>query len=380
MNKITKIIVVAGARPNFMKIAPIIKELKKMPGRFQPRIVHTGQHYDFNMSKIFFEDLKIPKPDVFLRVGSGSQAEQTGNIMICFEKVVIKERPDIVLVVGDVNSTLACSLVAAKLGIPIGHIEAGLRSGDRTMPEEINRLVSDQLATWLFTPSTDAYENLIKEGISAKRIYFVGNIMADCLLSHLQEARSTKILSKLNIDKRKVKYCLLTLHRPSNVDNPEKLKKILNALEDISRQVPIIFPIHPRTRLTLKKMGSSFLPREKKSFNNGVQMGASIKMIDPLGYLEFIHLMMDAEFVVTDSGGVQEETTMLRIPCLTMRPSTERPITIQIGSNTIVNDNYIMLREEARRILAGEGKRGSPPPLWDGRTANRIVRILRGLK
>ncbi|MBW2040335.1 MAG: UDP-N-acetylglucosamine 2-epimerase (non-hydrolyzing), partial [Deltaproteobacteria bacterium] len=341
-----KIILAAGARPNFMKVAPLVRAIEEynasVPsegGRIDYLLVHTGQHYDFNMSDSFFKDLKLPQPHIYLGVGSGTHAEQTGKVMMEFEKVLLQEGPDLVVVVGDVNSTLACTLVSVKLNIPVAHVEAGLRSFDRSMPEEINRLVTDALSTYLFTPSPDADENLLKEGVPAGRIYQVGDIMVDSLLFHLDEAKKSDILARLGLLKGSspspnsvVPYALLTLHRPSNVDNRQSLQKILSALELIAPKIPIIFPIHPRTQ---KQLGL-FNLQDKILFHDIDQVAElsspGIHGFDPLGYLDFLSLMISARFVLTDSGGIQEETTVLGVPCLTLRDTTERPITISEGT------------------------------------------------
>lgn len=362
MNKL-KIILIAGARPNFMKIAPIYDEIKKHQG-FNPIIVHTGQHYDENMSKIFFDQLSIPKPDINLGVGSASHARQTAEIMIRFEDVLLKEKPGLVMVVGDVNSTIACSLVAAKMHIPVAHIEAGLRSHNWNMPEEINRILTDRLSDYLFTTCKDANENLIKEGINKRKIYFVGNVMIDTLLKNKELAKKSKILEKLKL--RKGKYAVLTLHRPSNVDSKENLTKILETIEEIQRQIKIIYPAHPRAQKQINKFSLIDQIKEMENFH----------IIDPLGYLDFLWLMMNAKFVLTDSGGIQEETTILDIPCLTLRRETERPITVTQGTNVVVGNNKKKIIEESLRILRGNFKHGKTPELWDGKAAVRIVKII----
>ena len=362
-----KIVLVAGARPNFMKIAPIIRAIKKYNAghktpKFKVHLVHTGQHYDSRMSKIFFKDLEIPQPDIYLGVGSGSHGEQTAKVMIKFEKVLFKEKPDLVMVVGDVNSTLAAALCAAKLHIPLAHVEAGLRSYDREMPEEINRVVVDVLSDYLFTPSPDADENLKKEGIPKEKIFLVGDVMVDTLLKFKVKSSKLKVLKKLNLKTKA--YALLTLHRPSNVDNKENFLKILEAVEEISRRIPIVFPVHPRTKKNMEKFG---LTRR-----------GEIHLIEPLGYLEFLKLMMESRFVMTDSGGMQEETTVLNIPCLTLRDTTERPITIKEGTNTLVGNDTKKIIKEAEKILNKNRNSDhfSYPALWDGKAAERIVSVL----
>ena len=352
-----KILNVVGARPNFMKIAPIVEEMKKTPG-LNGVLVHTGQHYDEGMSDVFFRDLGIPVPDVHLGVGSGSHAEQTARIMVEFEKVCLSEKPDLVVVVGDVNSTMACTIVAAKLLIPVAHVEAGLRSFDRTMPEEINRLVTDALSDLLFTTSRDADENLKREGVDPKKIHFVGNVMIDTLLKQKRKA------AELHVEKPK-QYALVTLHRPANVDDPKVLGPILEALQQISRTIPVLFPIHPRTR---NRVGDFDLSLD------------GIRTMDPLGYLEFLNLESTASVVLTDSGGLQEETTILGVPCLTLRHNTERPVTIEHGTNIMVGTDKGRILDAFRRIMNGDWKPSGPPEFWDGHAAERIVRVIRGFR
>ena len=349
-----KIFNVVGARPNFMKIAPIVEEMSKTAD-LKGILVHTGQHYDEGMSDVFFRELGIPVPDVHLGVGSGTHAEQTARVMVEFEKVCINEKPDLVVVVGDVNSTMACSIVAAKLLIPVAHVEAGLRSFDRTMPEEINRLVTDALSDLLFTTSRDADENLKREGVDPAKIHFVGNVMIDTLLKQRQKAAA------LDVEKPK-QYALVTLHRPSNVDDPKVLGPILEALQQISRTMPVLFPIHPRTR--------------KRVIDFGLSMDG-IRTLDPLGYLEFLNLESTASVVLTDSGGLQEETTILRVPCLTLRYNTERPVTIEHGTNIMVGPDKARILEAFRRIMNGDWKPSGPPEFWDGHAAQRIVQVIR---
>jgi UDP-N-acetylglucosamine 2-epimerase (non-hydrolysing) len=349
-----KVLNIVGARPNFMKIAPIVEEMKKAPD-LQGILVHTGQHYDEGMSEVFFRDLGIPVPEVHLGVGSGSHAEQTARIMVEFEKVCVREEPGLVLVVGDVNSTMACSIVAAKLRIPVAHVEAGLRSFDRTMPEEINRLVTDALASLLFTTSRDADENLKREGVDPSKIFFVGNVMIDTLLKHRTKAAA------LPIDKPE-RYALVTLHRPSNVDDRNVLAGILDALNQISKTMAVIFPIHPRTAKRIQDFGLSL---------------DSVRTMEPLGYLEFLNLESTASVVLTDSGGAQEETTILGVPCLTLRHNTERPVTITHGTNIMVGPDKNRILDAFRRVMNGEWKPSGPPELWDGDAAKRIVRVIR---
>ncbi len=373
-----KVILVCGARPNFMKIAPLIDAIEKHNKSNCPSLptihytlVHTGQHYDYEMSQVFFQDLKLPKPDIYLGVGSGTHAEQTGKVMIEFEEVLVKEKPDLVIVVGDINSTLAAALAAVKLCIPVAHVEAGLRSYDRTMPEEINRLLTDAISDYLFTPSPDADDNLKKEGVAEDKIFLVGDVMVDSLLYNKAKAESLDILERLglvtNHQSPVTPYALLTLHRPSNVDEKESLLRIITALKEISRRIPIVFPAHPRTQKRLK---------EFDLLNHLPITNHQLLLIQPLGYLDFLKLEMNAKFVLTDSGGIQEETTVLNIPCLTLRNTTERPITLTQGTNTLVWNDTEKIITEAFKILDGKGKKGSCPELWDGRAAERIVEIL----
>jgi len=372
-----KIILVVGARPNFIKIAPIINEMDKYNAKhsrsknFNYLLVHTGQHYDDNMSNSFFKNLEIPQPHIYLGVGSGTHAEQTAKIIIAFEKVCLEEKPNLVIVVGDVNSTLACSLVAAKLCIPVAHIEAGLRSFDRKMPEEINRIITDSLSDYLFTTCRDANENLEREGIPRTKIYFVGNVMIDTLIKYTELAKSK--IKKFDYLKKK-DYILLTLHRPSNVDNKKKLIEIFEALNYISKEIPIIFPAHPRTQKKIEEF--VFSDYFQKSPINNLAHTKSIYLISPLSYLEFLYLMNNAKFVLTDSGGVQEETTVLGIPCLTLRENTERPVTIKEGTNILVGTDKEKIIEESFNILKGKGKIGKIPELWDGKASQRIISIL----
>jgi len=355
-----KVICVVGARPNFIKAAPVIDALKKRP-EMSVILVHTGQHYDRVMSELFFEELGLPKPDLDLQVGSSSHGEQTGQIMIRFEPVLKQEKPDLVMVFGDVNSTVAASLCAAKTNIPVAHVEAGLRSFDRTMPEELNRIVTDHLCDYLFTTEPSARKNLLKEGIPEEKIFFVGNVMVDTLLTHLERARAYRFREKLGLKSRP--YGLLTLHRPSNVDNDHTLAEVLGTVSKIGQEIPIVFPCHPRTRQQLGR-------REFACFHRG------LIVVEPLGYLEFLSLMTDARLVLTDSGGIQEETTVLGIPCLTLRENTERPVTIEQGTNVLVGTNPARILAAATKALHGGCAGTRVPELWDGRAAERIAEIL----
>jgi UDP-N-acetylglucosamine 2-epimerase (non-hydrolysing) len=355
-----KILHVVGARPNFMKIAPVMRALSGLGG-VEQRLIHTGQHYDEKMARIFFEELGLPRPDKDLEVGSGSQAEQTGGVMVGLEKVFAEERPDLVVVVGDVNSTLAATLVAAKAGIPVAHVEAGLRSFDLSMPEEINRMVTDRLSTLLFTPSRDADENLLREGVPPERIHFVGNVMIDTLLLHRARAPWPQVRSALGLEERG--YALLTLHRPANVDDPAKFRRILESLRIVAEDLPIVFPAHPRTARRIAEAGL-----EKET--------AFLRMIEPLGYLDFLAAMDHAALVLTDSGGIQEETTILGVPCFTLRDNTERPITLSEGTNTLVGADGSGLAESYPKLKAGARRPAKPPELWDGAAGTRIAEIL----
>ena len=362
-----KIINIVGARPNFMKMAPIIEAMNKYPDQIQHLLVHTGQHYDEKMSQSFFVDLGMPKPDINLEVGSGSHAEQTARIMVEFEKVCIQEKPDLVIVVGDVNSTMACTITAKKLGIKVAHVEAGLRSRDMSMPEEINRLCTDVLCDFLFTTDHFADENLAAEGVHAEKVFFVGNVMIDTLMKHREMAAKSAFGEKLGL--LPGAYATLTMHRPGNVDDKQTLLGILEALNQISQQLPIVFPIHPRTKKMAKQFGLSHF------FNDGDKI-EGIWITEPLGYLEFLNLNMNVKLVLTDSGGLQEETTVLGVPCVTMRPNTERPITCEVGSNVMVGNSNEKILQEAFRILDGDDIQQGIPPKWDGKSAQRIVEIL----
>jgi len=358
-----KIILVVGARPNFIKIAPIFQETKKYPKIIEPIVLHTGQHYDAAMSKEIFKNLGLPKPDIYLYVGSAPHAKQTAEIMNRTNDVIMRENPDLILVVGDVNSTLACALVAAKLQIPVAHVEAGLRSFNWEMPEEINRVLTDRLSDFLFTAEESANKNLLKEGLPKEKIYFVGNVMIDALKDHLKKSQKSKILNKLKLKKKS--YALLTLHRAEIVDKKEKLHLISNILKIIGQKIPIIFPVHPRTQQKIREF----------EMENDFKM-PSLLTTEALGYLDFLHLENNAKVVITDSGGVQEETTVLRIPCLTLRQETERPITVKIGTNVVTGLNEKKILKTIDLILKNKFKKGKIPPLWDGRAAQRIVKIL----
>ena len=356
------IYLVVGARPNFMKIAPLIKEFKKEKINF--KLIHTGQHYDYTMSKVFFDDLGIPEPDIYLNVGSASHAVQTAKIMIEFEKELIKEEPSLVVVVGDVNSTLACALVTKKLFIKLAHVEAGLRSFNMNMPEEINRLLTDQISDFLFTTEKSAAFNLKREGIGTDKIFFVGNVMIDTLITNLEKAKKLKLLDKYNLKKND--YALITLHRPSNVDTKEDLEKMLNILTFLQEKIKVFFPIHPRTKKNLEKFD---LEKNIKDLN--------IILSKPIGYLEFMNLMRNSRLILTDSGGIQEEASFLKIPILTARESTERPITVDEGTNTIIGNDLAKAKKYIEEIFSNKYKKGKIIEKWDGQTAKRIVRIMK---
>jgi UDP-N-acetylglucosamine 2-epimerase (non-hydrolysing) len=363
---VLKVLNVVGARPNFMKVAPLLEAMRRRPEEFAPSVVHTGQHYDERMSAAFFRDLGLAEPDVHLGVGSASHAQQTAAVMQRFEPVLLERRPDWVLVVGDVNSTLACALVAVKLGVPVAHVEAGLRSRDRTMPEEINRLLTDQLSDLLLTPSADADRNLLAEGIPAERIRLVGNVMVDSLFKQLKSAEGSRVREELGLAGRD--YAVVTLHRPSNVDEPAALRRVLSALAEVSRRLPVLFPVHPRTRRNIEEFGL-----EGEEITRG-----DVRLLEPLGYTDFLRLYSGARLVLTDSGGIQEETTALGIPCLTLRENTERPVTVELGTNRVVGADPARIVAEAREALE-RGRAGRPsrvPPLWDGRAAERILDAL----
>jgi len=373
MDRKLKLCFVAGARPNFMKIAPIIRVLSEISGKdslsmrvrdMEYLLVHTGQHYDRNMSDVFFRDLGIPEPDWNLDVGSGSHAQQTARVMIAFEKVLLQEHPDIVIVVGDVNSTIACSLTAKKLNIKVAHVEAGLRSFDEAMPEEINRRLTDTISDLLFVTEQSGVDNLLREGVSTDRIHFVGNVMIDTLTDSLKRFEDGKHTAAKRITQwtgSHERYAVLTLHRPSNVDDRETMSGIWSAVSSVADRIPVLFPVHPRTR---KQMEAFRLPL------NGVSM------MEPIGYMDMLYAVKGSTLVMTDSGGLQEETTALGVPCLTIRENTERPVTIDVGTNYLVGTSSSSIRQTAELILNGNGKKGGLPALWDGHAAERIVQIL----
>jgi len=361
------IYLVAGARPNFMKIAPIVRALQAQD-KLGFKIIHTGQHYDREMNDVFFEELGIPQPDVFMAAGGGSHAQQTAKIMVGFEELCTAERPAAVLVVGDVNSTLACSIVAKKLNIPVAHVEAGLRSGDMSMPEEINRLVTDSISDWFFATEPAAVEHLRREGKADSAVHYVGHVMVDNVLyqaDKLTQADTSGFETaafKAGAQENGGRYGVVTMHRPSNVDEPETFARIAGALKDIATELPLIFPVHPRTRANIAKFG--------------IDLGPNITLAGPQAYMAFLNLWKDAAVVLTDSGGLQEETTALGVPCVTIRENTERPVTVDEGSNVLAGTDPEKILVEARKVLRGEGKQGRRPHLWDGKAAERIVAIL----
>jgi len=367
-----KILNIVGARPNFMKVAPLHRAFQRHPA-LESKIVHTGQHYDAKMSDVFFTQLEMPNPDYFLGIGGGTHTQQTAKIMLAFEEVLEKERPDLVLVVGDVNSTIACALVAVKMNVPVAHVEAGLRSGDRGMPEEINRILTDSISDYLFVTEMSGMINLAKENVPDERIFFVGNCMIDSLVHYRARARQLSYAEVLP-GKPAVEdqsYILMTMHRPSNVDFQEGLSSILSIIEDAVQYKQVVFPVHPRT---LKNMETHGLLARFERIPNLITA-------EPLGYLEFLRLMEGAAMVITDSGGIQEETTFLQTPCLTFRSSTERPVTVELGTNTLLADlNPQTVHEHMMAILEGRAKKGTIPPFWDGQAAERIAEVLLGIK
>lgn len=359
------IIHIVGARPNFMKVAPVYNALKEKISRKQ-LLIHTGQHYDYNMNDIFFQQLCLPAPDINLEVGSGSHAFQTAKVMLRLEPILLEQEPELVIVYGDVNSTLAAALVCAKLNVPLAHVEAGLRSYDRSMPEEINRLLTDQAADLLFTPSQDANNNLVREGISKEKIHLVGNVMIDTLIRLLPSAMQkweTNVLRFEGLEIEKERYIIVTLHRPSNVDDPKILREIINTLLKISKIIPVVFSVHPRTRQRLNNLTNTDLNKQ-------------LFLTPPLSYLDFLALERFACAVITDSGGIQEETTYLGVPCLTLRENTERPLTITMGTNILIGRDYNRLENEVINIIKGIKKKGTIPPLWDGQASRRIANII----
>lgn len=359
------IYLVAGARPNFMKIAPIVRALQAHGG-LDFKIIHTGQHYDHDMNDVFFEELGIPAPDLFMAAGGGGHAQQTGKIMLAFEELCQQQRPDAVLVVGDVNSTLACSIVAKKMQIPVAHVEAGLRSGDMAMPEEINRLVTDSITDWFFVTEPSGVEHLAREGKPESAVHYVGHVMVDNVL--YQAAKLAKSGDQtldpngFKAAQAGARYGVLTLHRPSNVDDPATMARIAEGLREIAATLPLIFPVHPRTRANLDKFG--------------IDLGPNVMLVGPQGYMAFLNLWKDAAVVLTDSGGLQEETTALGVPCVTIRENTERPVTVDEGSNVLVGTDPQKMVAQVKLILSGQGKQGRRPALWDGKAAERIVAIL----
>jgi UDP-N-acetylglucosamine 2-epimerase (non-hydrolysing) len=359
-----KIISIVGARPNFMKIAPLHRAFSKHPN-IHSQILHTGQHYDEKMSDIFFNQLELPKPDFYLGVGGGSHTYQKANVMLKFEQILLDEKPDVVLVVGDVNATAACSIVSVKMGIKTVHVEAGLRSGDRAMPEEVNRVITDAICNQLFVTEQSGMINLAKEGVADSKVNFVGNVMIDSLIYYREKAKKETILDQLKVTPKE--YILMTMHRPSNVDNKKNLEDILQIIETASKHKTVVFPMHPRTTNNLKKFG---LEERLNDIQN-------LSILGPQGYLQFLKLMDNAALIITDSGGIQEETTYLQVPCMTFRDSTERPVTVELGTNVLMADlDPETVRIQMEKILFGEIKQGVIPPLWDGNTADRISNIL----
>lgn len=358
------ITLVVGARPNFMKAAPLLKELERFPDEFNITLIHTGQHYDYNLSQLFFEDLKMPESDIYLGIGSGTHATQTAHIMVALEKEFIKLQPDLVIVFGDINSTLATAVVTAKLGIKLAHVEAGLRSFDNTMPEEINRIVTDRLADYHFVTEQAGVDNLLTEGINKEHIFLCGNIMIDSLVKSLEHLGQSNILDTLSLQEKN--FVTVTMHRPSNVDNKTQLEKFLIAFNNLSKKLPVVFPIHPRTKKMITEFG----------FNNLIT-APQFMIIEPLGYLDFLNLLVSSALVITDSGGIQGDTTYLHVPCLTIRSNTEQPVTISQGTNSLCGDNTDLLLEKIDEVLSGNYKQGSIPEFWDGKTASRIVEYLR---
>ncbi len=376
-----RILAAAGARPNFVKIAPLVERLDAQPGA-ETLLVHTGQHYDFSLSASFFEQLQIRTADIHLETGSGSHGRQTGEILARFEPVARDWKPDVVLVVGDVNSTLACALAAVKLHVPVAHVEAGLRSFDRTMPEEINRVLTDSISAFLFVSEPSGVENLRREGVADERIHLVGNVMIDSLRKFLPVAKKSETVRQLGLSLAagaaggSQPFALVTMHRPSNVDEKNDLKRLLGVLAEIGGRVPVIFPAHPRTQERIRSFGLGADAHLCEDMRDVRAAEKGLWLTPPMGYLEFLHLMSEAELVLTDSGGIQEETTALGVPCLTLRDNTERPITVSEGTNQVVGSDPQKILRAAEEILAGGGKKGRVPALWDGKAAGRIVQVL----
>jgi UDP-N-acetylglucosamine 2-epimerase (non-hydrolysing) len=367
-----RIMSIVGARPNMMKIAPLMEEMRRHAG-IEPVVVHTGQHYDYAMSQVFFDDLQMPAPDYNLGVGSGTHYEQTAEILRRFGELVQRDRPDMVVVAGDVNSTLACALVAVKEGIPLAHVEAGLRSFDRSMPEEINRVVTDSVSDWLFTTETSGNQNLANEGVPGSKVFFVGNLMIDSVVKALARVPSCCLRTELGLAAQP--YVLLTLHRPANVDQEDRLRATLEVMRELAEKLPVIFPAHPRTARNIEVAGIHGI----RTWEGGAIAGQGLWMLPPAAYLDFLDLLQHAQVVITDSGGVQEEATFLRVPCLTFRKHTERPVTVSLGTNRVVGDNpRDLLRHALNALAAGKERRSAAvrPPLWDGQTAPRIVSVL----
>lgn len=362
--KMKKVISVVGARPNFMKVAPIHRAFQKYNGEVEHLIVHTGQHYDSQMSDAFFKDLDMPKPAYFLGVGSGSHAEQTAKVMLEFEKVCLDAKPDMVIVVGDVNSTIACSLTSVKLGIKTAHVEGGLRSFDRGMPEEINRLATDAICDYCFITEESALKHLSNEGYPKENIFFTGNTMIDSQHYAKEKAAASDVPAKMGLDKKD--YVLVTIHRPSNVDEKEQLVQLLNILTELSEKRKVVFPIHPRTRKNIEKYGLNYL----------IESNDRLILTDPLGYVDFLALMMNSDFVLTDSGGIQEETTALGVHCITIRTTTERPVTVDVGTNILIKPEPEIIKSTIEKMIEGPRKSGSIPEFWDGKAAERIAKII----
>jgi len=365
-SKMLKILSIVGARPNFMKVAPLHKSFVKS-GVIQSQILHTGQHYDEKMSDIFFNQLGLPKPDFYLGVGGGSHTFQKAHVMLKFEEIVVKEKPDVVLVVGDVNPTPACSIVAVKMGIPTVHVEAGLRSGDRSMPEEINRIITDAICHDLFVTEHSGLVNLARENVPAEKVHFVGNVMIDSLINYREASKELSFVEIVDKDLVPKEYILMTMHRPHNVDYEEGLESILKIIEDASKLKRVIFPIHPRTSNNFEKFN---MTEKLSSIEN-------LTLLPPQGYLQFLKLMDNAALIITDSGGIQEETTYLQVPCITFRDTTERPISVELGTNYLMSDlDPLTVLQRVIEIFSGNSKKGIIPPLWDGKAAERITQIL----